>query len=125
MTLDYKDWFILTRTNNEKDVIKDLLRQKQIPSISFQKRLCSPEEINEYVNRDAVKLLTIHAAKGLESEKVIVVGAQTYNDEECRVAYVAATRAKSLLYWCPKIPKSRNTFATGGMITFGESRGRR
>lgn len=46
-------------------------------------------------------------SKGLEFPRVIVVGAKTFNFEERRIAYVAATRAKEALYWCPPIRATR------------------
>ena len=52
------------------------------------------------MKENTVKILTIHSSKGLESKNVIVMGARYYNDEEKRVAYVAATRARDRLYWC-------------------------
>ena len=55
-----------------------------------------------------VKILTIHSAKGLQNKNVIVVGAKTYNEEERRLAYVAATRAENNLYWCPAMKKKKN-----------------
>ena len=56
------------------------------------------------MNKNTVKVLTIHTSKGLENKNVIVVGATTFlksysNIEEIRVAYVAATRAKDKLIW--------------------------
>lgn len=41
----------------------------------------------------------------MESPNVIVVGALTYNKEERRIAYVAATRAETNLWWCPALKK--------------------
>ena len=41
----------------------------------------------------------------MEGKNVIAIGARLYNDEERRIAYVAATRAESSLYWCPSIAK--------------------
>ncbi|MEN1968987.1 UvrD-helicase domain-containing protein [Lentibacillus sp. N15] len=55
---------------------------------------------------DAVKLMTIHGSKGLEFEKVFIVGANEEVfpnlrgdiEEERRLMYVAATRAKDKLF---------------------------
>lgn len=48
-------------------------------------------------------------SKGLEFNNVIVVGARIYNEEERKIAYVAATRAKDALYWCPSLGKKKKT----------------
>ena len=58
------------------------------------------------MNENSIKLLTIHTAKGLEANNVIVYGAQWNNDEEIRINYVAATRAKNLLIWMNKVNKT-------------------
>ena len=55
---------------------------------------------------NTVKIMTIHASKGLEADNVVVIGA-TFNkrgnsekvEENLCVNYVAATRAKELLVW--------------------------
>lgn len=104
---DYKDWFILCRTNNEIDHISFFLTKNNIPTVSFKKSEFSLEEINEKVNSNIVKVLTIHSAKGLESKNVIVVGARNWNAEELRVCYVAATRAKEKLIWMIDPPRRR------------------
>ena len=60
-------------------------------------------------NADYVRLMSIHTAKGLEFSHVFVVGCveglfpdtshdEVNIDEENRIAYVAATRAKDMLY---------------------------
>ena len=51
------------------------------------------------MKENTVKVLTIHTAKGLEANNVIVVGAKFFNTEERCVSYVAATRARNLLVW--------------------------
>lgn len=104
---DYKDWFILCRTNDEIDHISFFLTKNNIPTVSFKKSEFSLEEINEKVNSNIVKVLTIHSAKGLESKNVIVVGARNWNAEELRVCYVAATRAKERLIWMLDPPRRR------------------
>jgi superfamily I DNA/RNA helicase len=57
------------------------------------------------MEENTVKVLTIHAAKGLERLKVIVIGNKYYNDEEIRISYVAATRAMDELYIMKPKPK--------------------
>lgn len=96
----YKDWFVLARSNAEIDVLCDLFSKKNIPYTTFKQGSSTLKEIEEELNSNKVKVLTIHSAKGLESPNVLVVNAGPYyNDEERRVFYVAATRAKNLLIW--------------------------
>ena len=54
------------------------------------------------MNDNTVKILTIHSSKGLEWNKVVVVGAKYNSQEERNVCYVAATRARDLLVWTTK-----------------------
>lgn len=104
----YSNWFILTRTNQEIEIMEKYLTEVQVPYITFKRKDLTLEEIESYVHQNAVKLLTIHTSKGLESENVIVIGANFWNDDECRVAYVGATRAKEKLYWCPSCGQKKN-----------------
>lgn len=107
---DYKDWFILCRKNAEIEEIGYFLNKKKIPYVSFKKSEMTLEELNEKVNSNIVKLLTIHSAKGLESKNVIVIGAKTWNQEERRICYVAATRAKEKLVWMTEMPKKKPNY---------------
>ena len=93
------------------------------------------EDTLDKLKDNRVKVLTIHTAKGLENKNVIVSGARLYNEEERKIAYVAATRAEQSLYWCPSIcgrgkknrPTNRNKADAGRvfekasqkMISFG------
>ena len=99
---NYKDWFIITRTNSQLDYIYSYLTNKGIPCSTFKRSELSNEQFNSEMKKNTVKILTIHTSKGLENKKVIVVGASAAlrrDIEEVRVAYVAATRAKELLIW--------------------------
>ena len=100
---DYGKWFILTRTNAELDEAGRQLDNLFIPYTSFKQGDFTNEEIEKFLKNDEVKLLTIHSAKGLEMDNVIVTGARNWNNEEKCIEYVAATRARKLLYWCPSI----------------------
>lgn len=106
---EWGTWFILCRTNIQCDKMKILCEQKQIPAELFSKAdFDSIEEINDKLKNDTVKIMTIHQAKGLESPRVIVIGANYRSAEEVCISYVAATRAKDLLIWTfPSKPKKR------------------
>ena len=99
-TKPYKDWFILVRYNKEIPKVIQSLSQHGIPVQTFRKQDLTVGELKEAMEADTVKVLTAHVAKGLENENVAVIGVVPYNDEERRLAYVAATRAKKKLIWC-------------------------
>lgn len=100
---DWGNWFIITRTNNELAAVLATLEEKEIPCVSFKKNDLDVIQMEALLKDNRVKVLTIHTAKGLENRHVIVVGAKMFNEEERRIAYVAATRAQQSLYWCPTI----------------------
>lgn len=106
---DWKNWFILCRTNAEVEEAIRLCNINDIPNVSFRKSEINLEEFERIVKENKVKVLTIHAAKGWESPNVIVVGAKRYNQDEQRICYVAATRAENRLYWCPSTVKRGTT----------------
>lgn len=118
---DWGHWFILTRTNKELAEVQRRLDNREIPNITFKKADLDNSELDQLMASDKVKVLTIHSAKGLQAPKVIVIGAKLYNLEERKIAYVAATRAESVLYWCPAIKVAaakkpaakKNTFREG------------
>lgn len=96
---DYKDWFILARTNDQIDMVCRDLEKFGIPYDSFKRTGMSNKELNAKMAENSVKVLTIHTAKGLEAKNVVVIGAKSFNIEETCISYVAATRAKNLLVW--------------------------
>lgn len=97
---EWGSWFILCRTNAQCNKMKSLCDLEEIPAELFSKAdFDTINQINEKLNNDTVKIMTIHQAKGLESDKVAVVGASYHNEEEVCISYVAATRAKNLLIW--------------------------
>jgi superfamily I DNA/RNA helicase len=63
------------------------------------------------MKENTVKVLTIHTAKGLEANNVIVIGTRWNDAEERRINYVAATRARDLLVWT-RTPSRRKKPAT-------------
>lgn len=99
---EYKDWFVLTRTNAELDAILQVLKRHKIPTDTFKKAQLDNKGLKEKMRENTVKVLTIHTAKGLEADNVIVIGARYRDVEEKCVGYVAATRARKLLVWTYK-----------------------
>lgn len=102
---DWGNWAILTRTNNELERAQEILNEREIPNITFKKGDLDNTILKSLMATNRVKVLTVHASKGLSFPNVIAVGERTYNEEERRIAYVAATRAERVLYWCPTIAK--------------------
>jgi superfamily I DNA/RNA helicase len=96
---DYKNWFVHTRTNDQLDEIAFFLKKEGIPIDTFKRSELDNKELADKMKQDTVKVLTIHTAKGLEANNVVVIGAKFFNTEERCVSYVAATRAKNILVW--------------------------
>lgn len=101
------DWFVLTRTNEQIEEFCHYLKLHNVPYDTFKRSELDNKEIAERMKANTVKVLTIHTAKGLEANNVVVVGAKFYNLEERCVSYVAATRAKNLLVWTKMPNKTR------------------
>jgi len=109
--LGFSDFAILYRLNAVGDALEEAFQSAGIP---YQRaRKDDPQEEAEAIDRrvQAVSLMTIHAAKGLEFPVVFVAGCEDGvlpyeppgdgemdEDEERRLLYVAMTRAESVLY---------------------------
>lgn len=106
-TKEFKKWAVLARSNADVDNICHYLKKHNIPCDTFKQGDLKKEELVERMKANTVKVLTIHSAKGLEWDYVAVIGAKTWSDEECNVAYVAATRARDGLLWFKPAPKRR------------------
>lgn len=105
----YDKWFILTRTNAQVDEAINFLIKNHIPCDTFKKSDLTNAELKNKMKHKSVKVLTVHTAKGLENDNVAIIGIIPYNDDERRLAYVAATRAKNLLIWCYNKKRKRKT----------------
>lgn len=97
---NYKDWFVLVRTNKELAKLETKMNELEIPFVSFRKGEMSLDEMRNCMAQDKVKLLTIHTSKGLESPNVLLWGnfpivQKPYmrNNDEIKVLYVGITRA--------------------------------
>lgn len=99
ITQPYGDWAILCRTNQTVREMIYRLEQKGISAVTFKQGDNSNQELQEKINSQSVKVLTIHSAKGLEFPKVIVAESRWRSAEDLRLMYVAATRAEDELYW--------------------------
>lgn len=102
---DYKDWFVLARSNRLVEEIGREFDHQGVPYVNFRQAEKTNEEIHQLMNENVVKLLTIHSAKGLESKNVVLfenfLGNNRYSqearDEERRIRYVGITRAEDKL----------------------------
>ena len=111
----YSDWFILTRTNAESEAIMQVLARHKLPYDTFKKAQLDNKGLKQKMKENTIKVLTIHTAKGLEADNVIVIGARWRDIEEKCVSYVAATRARNLLVWTTKkVTKKPRTEYWGG-----------
>lgn len=105
----YKYYNLLNDKQKEMDCIvfiKDIFDNYLIEDISLiekykeEKTYClTMEHENQFIQNGFL----MGNSKGLENKNVIVTGARLYNEEERKIAYVAATRAEQSLYWCPSI----------------------
>lgn len=107
----FGDWFILCRSNKEVETMCFVLKKNGIPYDTFKQGDLNNQQIQDRMKADTVKVLTVHSAKGLEANKVLVYDPRLYNDEERRLYYVAATRARDVLLWIkpPKKGKKKTT----------------
>lgn len=104
-TGNYGSWFILTRNNKEIFELARIMDEVGLPYSSFKKSQFTLAQMNEEMQRDTVKLLTVHTSKGLENDNVLLYGnfplkypSYRKNDEERKVMYVGMTRAKKQLW---------------------------
>ena len=112
--LSFRDFAVLYRLNAVGDALEKVFANSGLP-YQRSKRMRPEEEADSLDPRaEAVSLMTIHASKGLEFSVVFIAGCEEglipYGildtipemsetiDEECRLLYVAMTRAKHLLY---------------------------
>lgn len=92
-----KDWAILCRTNSDVDRIMDDLEDNDIPCITFKQGDLNRKQLEEIMGVNKVKVLTAHSSKGLAWKYVVNYKLWDGSDEEIRLKYVAATRARDIL----------------------------
>lgn len=102
-TDDWTGWTVICRTNSEVEEAERRLNEKEIPNVIVKRGDLDIEHMGDLLRQNKVKIMTTHASKGLEFDNVVAVGMKTFNLDERRICYVAATRAMKSLYWCPSI----------------------
>lgn len=95
----YENWAILCRTNAQISKVSEILRSAGLPFETFRQGDLTKDELITKLKQNTIKVLTVHSAKGLEWDNVIVYGMRYYNAEERNICYVAATRARNFLMW--------------------------
>lgn len=113
----YKDWAILCYSNEDIQWMMEQLKQHNVPVINFNQKQKTKKELDDLVNTNAVKVLTVWGAKGLGFPNVAVYGTNwllknkknmNKHREGARVDYVAYTRAmNSLMILSPVSKKSK------------------
>lgn len=104
---DWKDWFVLCRTNTDVELFKTLFKERGIPTDTFKQSDLTNSQIEEKLKENTIKILTVHSSKGMQSKYVMAYNIRAYKDEEARVCYVAATRARDCLIWAKMPPKKK------------------
>ena len=105
----YQDIVVIARMRKQLKLLKDILDKEEIPSAIISKT-------DSNFEKDAVRLLTMHAIKGLEYQAVFIIGLNqnqipylSYQDQEeqsiqksneRKLLYVGMTRSKEFLYLC-------------------------
>lgn len=108
MGTKWGDWFVLCRTNADIELFQSLFEKQNVPTDTFKQAELTNSEIEAKMEEDTVKILTVHSAKGLENKCVMSFNIRAYRDEEARLCYVSATRARDLLLWIRMPKKKKN-----------------
>ncbi len=101
------DWFVLCRTNADVELFQQLFAKQDVLTDTFKQADLTNAEIEQKLREDSVKVLTVHSAKGMQAPCILSYNIRAYNDEEARLCYVAATRARDFLIWAKMPPKKR------------------
>lgn len=93
------DWFILTRSNKEMNMVDAILTKAGKNHYCFKQSTTSQKKVKEILSKKCIKVMTIHASKGMECENVALYGKLpvkgTGDSEELKVYYVGITRSKN------------------------------
>ena len=104
---NWKDWFVLCRTNADVELFQQLFKNRGIPTDTFKQADLSNSQIEDKMQENTIKILTVHSAKGLAAPYILSYNIRAYNDDEARLCYVSATRAKDFLIWAKMPPKKK------------------
>ena len=102
------DWFVLCRTNKDVELFQFLFDKRNVPTDTFKQSDLTNSQINDKLKENTIKVLTAHSAKGMEAPNVLSYNVRAYNNDEARLCYVAATRARDFLIWA-KAPSKKKT----------------
>ena len=101
---NYRDYFILVRTNKDLFKMQEICEENEVPFTTFKREGMSLADLKRHMDSNRVKILTVHVSKGLEVKNVLLYGnfpvkCPNYmkDEEERKVMYVAVTRAKENL----------------------------
>ena len=111
LNTQWGDWFVLCRTNNDIALFQQLFEAKGIPTDTFKQSELTNAQIQDRLKENTVKILTVHSAKGMEAPCILSYNIRAYNDDEARLCYVSATRAKDFLIWAKTPPKKKKRSA--------------
>lgn len=104
---EWKDWFVLCRTNSDIALFQQLFEKQGIPTDTFKQSELTNSQIEERLKENTVKILTAHSSKGMEAPYILSYNIRAYNDDEARLCYVSATRARDFLIWAKMPPKRK------------------
>jgi len=107
LNANWKDWFVLCRTNSDIALFQQIFESKGIPTDTFKQSELTHSQIQDRLQENTVKILTAHSSKGLEAPYVLSYNIRAYNDDEARLCYVSATRARDFLIWAKMPPKKK------------------
>ena len=104
---NWKDWFVLCRTNADVELFRQLFESRGVPTDTFKQADLSNSQIEDKMQENTIKILTVHSAKGLAAPYILSYNVRAYNDDEARLCYVSATRARDFLIWAKMPPKKK------------------
>lgn len=98
---DFREYFLLVRTNKELFEMTNKCESIGLPYVTFKREGMTLADLKKKMQKNAIKILTVHTSKGLEADHVILYGNfplqvpyYRKNDEERKVMYVGITRAR-------------------------------